>query len=183
MKTMVLSKFPSVPFLITLAILNILVPVARSQVTFSTPPTWSTGTGSIFVADFNDDGRPDILSASGNLSLGNGNGTFKTGTTVPGTTVAVADFNGDGKPDVLELGTGSLQVLLGNGGGTFQAPIVTNIAADLTVVATTDLNGDGKADVVGIFNNTLWSTWRMEMELSQQAFPIAWARLRFHRAL
>lgn len=48
-----------------------------------------------------------------------------------------------------------MQVLPGNGDGTFQAPIVTNVGANLTVVAAGDLNGDGKADVAGIFNNTL----------------------------
>jgi len=106
------------------------------------------------VANFN--GKPSILSSSGNLSLGNGDGTFTSGTTVAGTTLAVADFNGDGKPDLLQVGTGSLQVLLGNGDGTFQAPVITNIGANLTVVGATDLNGDGKADAIGIFNNSLY---------------------------
>lgn len=140
---------------IVFALLAAISLPAHAQVTFSTPPSWSVGNGPIFVADFNDDGKPDILSASGNLSLGNGNGTFTTGITVTGTTLAVADFNGDGKPDLLQLGTGSIQVLLGNGDGTFQAPVVTNIGASLTVVGATDLNGDGKADVVGIYNNTI----------------------------
>lgn len=67
----------------------------------------------------------------------------------------MADFNGDGTPDVLEQGTGTLLVMLGNGDGTFQAPISTNSAASLATVAAADLNGDGKADVVGVFNNAL----------------------------
>jgi hypothetical protein len=112
------------------------------------------------VADFNGDGKPDILAGDkidnvGTLDLGNGDGTFKSGTAVTGTPLAVADFNGDGKPDVLEQGTSALLVLLGNGNGTFQAPLSTNSNASLTSVAATDLNGDGKADVVGTFNTTL----------------------------
>jgi hypothetical protein len=126
---------------------------AQAQVSFSQPPTYA-GSGQLFVADF--DGKPGILAANGTLNLGNGDGTFKSGTAVTGSPLAVADFNGDGKPDVLELGTGTLRVLLGNGDGTFQAPIITNSGAGLTVVGATDLNGDGKADVVGIFNNTLF---------------------------
>ena len=127
---------------------------AQAQVSFSQPPTYA-GSGQLFVADFNGNGKPDILTSDGTLDLGNGDGTFKAGTAVTGTPLAVADFNGDGKPDVLEVGTGTLLVLLGNGDGTFQAPISTNSGASLKVVAATDLNGDGKADVVGIFNNTL----------------------------
>jgi hypothetical protein len=128
---------------------------AQAQVSFSQPPTYA-GSGQLFVADFNGNGKLGILAANGTLNLGNGDGTFKAGTAVTGSPLAVADFNGDGKPDVLELGTGTLLVLLGNGDGTFQAPITTNSGAGLTVVAATDLNGDGKADVVGIFNNTLF---------------------------
>jgi hypothetical protein len=126
-----------------------------AQVSFFQPPTYAgTGTNT-FVADFNGDGKFDILSADGTMNLGNGDGTFKLGTAVSGGALAVADFNGDGKPDVLQQGTGTLLVLLGNGDGTFQAPISTASGANLSVVAAGDLNGDGKADVVGVFNSTL----------------------------
>lgn len=127
---------------------------ATSQVAFFQPLTF-TGCSS-FVADFNGDGKPDLLCFDGTLNLGNGDGTFKPGTNVSGTVLAVADFNGDGKPDLLEQGTGTLLVLLGNGDGTFQSPISTNSGAALSLVAAADLNGDGKADVVGIFNSSLY---------------------------
>jgi hypothetical protein len=138
-----------------MAILSLLgavsASVAQGQVSFFTPPTYA-GTGPVFVADFNSDGKPDILAADGTLSLGKGDGTFAAGTSVAGQPLAVADFNGDGKPDVLEQGQGTLMVLLGNGDGTFQPPISTNSGASLTSIASADLNGDGDADVVGFFN-------------------------------
>jgi hypothetical protein len=111
----------------------------QAQVSFFEPPTYS-GVGDVFVADFDGDGKPDILTSDGTMNLGNGDGTFKLGTPVSGSGVlAVADFNGDGKPDVLEQGTGTLLVMLGNGDGTFQAPISTASGANLLVVAAGDL--------------------------------------------
>jgi hypothetical protein len=60
--------------------------------------------------------------------------------------VTVGDFNGDGFPDLAvtngaDLGT--ISVLLGNGDGTFRAPL--NYAAGGTParVAVGDFNGDG----------------------------------------
>lgn len=81
-----------------------------AQVSFFQTPTYSGSGGQVFVADFNGDGKPDILTSDGTLNLGNGNGTFNPGTSVSGTPLAVADFNGDGKVDVLEQGTGTLLV-------------------------------------------------------------------------
>jgi hypothetical protein len=51
--------------------------------------------------------------------------------------VAVGDFNGDGKPDlaVANVYTNTVSVLLGNGDGTFQAPV--NYAAGNVYVGGT----------------------------------------------
>jgi hypothetical protein len=67
----------------------------------------------------------------------------------------VADFNGDGKQDV--AGTvcdgGYIYVSLGNGDGTFQAPIYTAIIPTGNYGMTVgDFNGDGKMDMAVINN-------------------------------
>lgn len=117
--------------------------------------------------DFNGDGNLDLMAVNVSANppviqilWGNGDGTFSTGpsTTLPGvfSVLGVADFDGDGKPDLL-LGSGqssetvntSLDVLLGNGDGTFTpatgAPI--NVGPAAYAVAIADFNGDGKLDI------------------------------------
>jgi len=70
--------------------------------------------------------------------------------------VATGDFNGDGKLDVVNVDSGSrLNVMLGNGDGTFQTPISIDIAmANIFYDAITvgDFDGDHLLDVA------LWAT-------------------------
>ena len=106
----------------------------------SNPPT-APYPQSVAVGDFNGDGKLDMAVpvysigtpvTDVNIFLGNGNGTFKAGPAFPLTgqnvnNVAVGDFNGDGKLDlVISMpDAGEIQVLLGNGDGSFTplAPI------------------------------------------------------------
>ncbi len=111
----------------------------------------------IAVGDFNQDGIPDIVTASTykySLFLGNGDGTFRQGQVlnILGGPLVVADINGDGKLDLVAgFGNGfgvQVQVLLGNGDGTFQKALTVAspvIAGNLFV---TDVNGDGNEDIV-----------------------------------
>jgi hypothetical protein len=119
---------------------------------------------SVAVADLNGDGKPDLvvatLTSTIGVLLGNGDGSF--GPEVPyasggpfSTSVAIADVNGDGKPDLVvtseegQVFGGLVDVLLGNGDGTFQ-PAVTYASGggDAWSVAVVDVNGDGKPDLV-----------------------------------
>ena len=65
--------------------------------------------------------------------------------------MAVGDLNGDGKLDIAatgSAGTGIVNVLMGNGDGTFQAPVTYTLGNNPTAVAVGDLNGDGRPDLV-----------------------------------
>lgn len=131
--------------------------------TFQPAVTYGAGVGAYTaaVADFNRDGKPDVVVAnpwSGTVAvlLGNGDGTFQpavrygSGGQTP-ISVAAADVNGDGKPDIVVThdGDGPVGVLLGNGDGTFQ-PVMTYLSGGFatTSVAVADVNMDGKPDLV-----------------------------------
>src|SRR5258708_5795420 len=127
----------------------------------------------IAKGDFDNDGNLDVIVAnSGASSLsffrGQGDGVFAPPVTIPlvsdpnaqPAAVAAADFNGDGHLDLavsFSLSS-SIQVLLGNGDGTFQAPVSLAIpslgqfpiAIQLTAV---DLNGDHKPDLAAATSN------------------------------
>jgi hypothetical protein len=60
--------------------------------------------------------------------------------------VVSADFNRDGKLDIAVSG-GALSVLLGNGDGTFQKPVIYSSQLGIPI-AVGDFNGDGKLDLV-----------------------------------
>ena len=121
---------------------------------------------SVAVADVNGDGKPDLIvgvelgsGPTGAIAvlLGNGNGTFQAPQTSaagirPGSLV-LADVNGDGRLDVVLAEdsspgvSGSADVLLGNGNGTFQPARTVFTAPVISYVAVADLNGDGKPDL------------------------------------
>jgi uncharacterized protein (TIGR03437 family) len=67
---------------------------------------------------------------------------------VPAPNVVAGDFNGDKKPDLAFLCSGQISVLLGNGDGTFQPPILNQIPDTGTWLLAADLNQDGKTDLV-----------------------------------
>jgi hypothetical protein len=134
----------------------------QPAVFYSLPDTY---TGEV-VADFNQDGIPDVGFAGNyfycdstshtlivGVALGNGDGTFQPqivsdDKNVCGGTLAVAaDFNGDGKMDLLEATTQTL--FLGEGAGILDAGDFSGGWVPYTFGAiAADFNGDGAPDLV-----------------------------------
>lgn len=134
---------------------------------FQAPYTLQNVSGNVAaVADSNGDGKPDLIVNNFNthiltVSLGKGNGRFLppkmivSGLTAFFVYVRTADFNRDDKLDLvlaepgLTAGSnGSLLLFLGNGDGTFLAPVsyTTNGIISPTI-AVGDFEGNGKIGV------------------------------------
>ncbi len=126
----------------------------------------SVSTSPGLLGDFNGDGKLDLI-AGNHMYLGHGDGTFHSAgaISIPGDSISVAaaDVNHDGKTDLLVLTynggpsdqpTSSIQVLFGNGDGTFRTgpeTLIDNFDDGCCVAVqflTGDFNGDGNVDAV-----------------------------------
>jgi hypothetical protein len=129
---------------------------------FGPPASFQTGdpngTGDIAAADFNKDGKQDLVTAGSfnnnvSLLLGNGSGGFAAnvdfGVGSGPRAITVADFNRDGNPDVATANFfGTASVLLGNGAGSFAAVRNFNVPSNARFLKAGDFNNDSKPDIV-----------------------------------
>ena len=85
------------------------------------------------------------------LRAGDGKGNFSTlGQNIPmnSESLAAGYYNADGSADLASVDGVDLQVLIGNGDGTFKSPVKYDAGSNPVFVMQRDLNGDGKKDLV-----------------------------------
>jgi hypothetical protein len=136
--------------------------------TFGPPQSYplapnSLGPGALAVADFNNDGKLDVVvlnqdSHDLNVFLGNGDGTFQAPirtTLGPDlvASIAVGHFTSSPFPDVAVTrftAPGKVSILIGNGAGGFSPPTDINLGPACIApqgIAVADFNNDGKDDL------------------------------------
>jgi Bacterial Ig-like domain (group 3)/FG-GAP-like repeat len=152
---------------------NVGVLLGNANGTFGAQTTFPVGSGPSFVAvgDVNGDGSPDLIVANTgdntiSVLLGDGTGHFATQVTYSvgsANGIAIGDFNGDGKPDLAVSNSyvypstlGSIDLLLGNGDGTFLAANSLAVPSGVSpsALGAADLRKDGRLDLIFADNGT-----------------------------
>ncbi|HTE05585.1 MAG TPA: VCBS repeat-containing protein, partial [Planctomycetota bacterium] len=119
------------------------------------------------VADFDDDGLPDVLLWPETLVLRNAGGGSWLASSVPASLAVLAacagDFNGDGHVDILRLlkqpaNIVLRQVLLGHGDGTFEPLAIESSGAfgSISALSGVQLDADGQLDLVVTLHQGQW---------------------------
>ena len=143
---------------------SVAILLGRGDGTFQTALNTVVAAGDqplvVVVADFNGDGKRDVVvaettSGGGDVSilLGNGDGTLQAPrvlvTGLATVTVATGDFNKDGKADLVvgNVDSSNMAVLIGKGDGTFQAAVNYPVGMYGQLLALGDFNGDGIPDL------------------------------------
>ncbi len=140
------------------------------------------GIRDVVIANRWSDNEGKVLRGEVSVLLGNGDGTFQSAASYltygvgypssPGigagiNSLVIADLNGDGIPDlaVVEwcqnlyyytdcVGNKEVNVFLGKGDGTFQAPFVYSSGGFIgSALAVADVNRDGRPDLIVANNN------------------------------
>lgn len=129
---------------------------------YPAPTTYSLPTGStptsVAVADFNLDGKKDLVitrggSNSAQIFTGDGDGSFTAGNVISVGSgvqhVTVADFNSDGRPDFATINTQTFTVAINNATspGTFTSSNVSTGGNSFYLLAG-DFTSDGKVDIL-----------------------------------
>ncbi|HYI08766.1 MAG TPA: VCBS repeat-containing protein [Thermoanaerobaculia bacterium] len=192
--------------LVLSAVAAVFPAAADCELDFSPPVEYPAGDtpASIAVADFNNDGRPDLATRAGftqfiTVLLASGGGGFLPPVQVPmgrdlHADIAAGDVDGDGNADLLASSPSAgpsvpsaLNVAHGNGDGTFQTAIAHEIPEDMGGLAVGDFatSGIGAVDVAATktggwvlfsdFGNGLSQVEDNDLPVNVQATPDALA--------